>query len=142
MSFIEHGGGFLTYDNEDMEVDHTETTDLEIPQNMRLHERLFLRKAEKLITPNYTAKKKWEPLEEQDDIICHTAPLEQYMTCSPQRLMAKFVSDLVIGDIIIGEVMSQRRNQFELKVIALDGGQARNIPILITLICDIAQVIK
>ena len=52
-----------------MEVDQSEA-DLAIPENIRTHERIFLRKVEKLIQPLSVEKKKWQPLEELPDTIC------------------------------------------------------------------------
>ena len=57
------------YDNDEMEVDQSEA-DLAIPENIRTHERIFLRKVDKLIQPLSVEKKKWQPLEELPDTIC------------------------------------------------------------------------
>ena len=141
VSRIEHGGGFADYENEEMEVDHSENAEIsQIPSDFRLHERLFLRKIDKLIAPVRTEKRKWDPLEESGDALGHTAPLERYMAVSTQRLVQKFFADLSVGDILIGEIQSWRRNLYDLTFVALDGGQARCVPANINIFCDIPQV--
>ena len=66
----ESNSGFEdNYDNDEMEVDQSEA-DLAIPENIRTHERIFLRKVDKLIQPLSVEKKKWQPLEELPDTIC------------------------------------------------------------------------
>ena len=141
VSHIEHGGGFDNYENDDIEVDHSsDGIDVTIPTDFRLHERVFIRKIDKLISPVAAVKRRWEPFEELSESICHAAPLERYMTCSTQRLIQKFVNDLTVGDILIGEIQAWRRNQVDLVFVAMDGGQARHIPLNINILCEIPQV--
>ena len=38
------------------------------------------------------------------------------------------MSDLSVGDVLIGEIQAWKRNQLELSIIATDAGRARWIP--------------
>ena len=155
----ESNSGFEgNYDNDEMEVDQSEA-DFAIPENIRTHERIFLRKVEKLIQPLSVEKKKWQPLEELPDTICQVPitavnpyfeffinfwnflidffpgnflqllkPLEYFMDCSDERILQKFMNDLSVGDVLIGEIKAWRRSQLDLVIIATDAGRARIIP--------------
>merc|ERR1712130_167747 len=134
---IEYGGGFVEYENDEMEVDESEPKT--IPDELRLQERLFLRKVDKIAAPVSFAKRKWAPFEEATDAICPLPPLEAYMSCSTTRMSHKFVQDLAVGDIMIGEIQAWRRNQFDLSYAALDAGQSRFLPTNFSFMCVAPQ---
>ena len=50
------------------------------------------------------------------------------MDCSDERILQKFMNDLSVGDVLIGEIKAWRRSQLDLVIIATDAGRARIIP--------------
>ena len=71
----------------------------------------------------------WEPIKDEESAVTLGAPLECYMgTTNPPLHRAKFFADLARGDLIIGEIVAWRRQNYELKLVCLDGGRARAPP--------------
>ena len=86
-------------------------------------------------------KRPWEPAEDDENVVTLGAPLECYMGAKhPLMTRAKFYADLAPGDLLIGEIVTWRRNIYELKLVCMDGGQARNVPGGVVFIqCQVTQ---
>ena len=92
----------------------------------KIYDRLVNSKSLNLFKPITNLKRPWEPCEDEENTVTMGAPIECYMgTKHPQLVRHKFYQDLAKGDLLVGEIISWRRNIYELKFICMDGGQAR-----------------
>ena len=94
----------------------------------KIYDRLVNSKSLNLFKPITNLKRPWEACEDEEDTVTMGAPIECYMgTKHPQLVRYKFYQDLAKGDLLVGEIISWRRNIYELKFICMDGGQARMV---------------
>lgn len=106
---------------------------------LKIYDRLIHKKSQFLFKSVTQSKRKWESLEEEENSLPLGAPIETYMGCQDEeKLLWQFLNDLSQGDIVIGEILNWRRNQYELKFLCMDGGQARHIK-NITIQCEVVQ---